>query len=70
MGALAPNPASDLIYWRGVVDDVPGGQCRVELAATGADDSPIVCEAWTAVGTDTPTIRPGWLSSASFRCGP
>lgn len=68
VGSLEDQGGSDAGYWRGEVNDVPAGACRVELNATAADGTRLDCVAY-ADGTDTPTIRSGSVNNASFRCG-
>jgi len=70
-GALEDTGGNDERYWRGEIEGVPGGICRVELNATAQNGNSLTCTQWLEVGgTDSPTIRSGWINNATFRCDP
>ena len=70
-GTLEDTGGQSERYWRAQIEGVPAGPCRVELSAIDENGSPLICRPWVEVGgTGTPTIRPGWIDNASFRCDP
>lgn len=58
----------DVRYWRGGIEDLPQGTCRIDHIATNALGE-VSCAPFQEVDeTGSITIRAGWTTSAAFSC--